>query len=217
MRAEDDLDNGGQILADGQAEVHGGTLDNTGTVSANGDVTLGADGALRQAGSVTAGGDARLDATELTLDDGSETIANGTLALSADTVTNQGLAHGGEQTTVTATNLEHRQGRIQSAGDVTLNVADRLDNRALVTAGSTLTVDAGELDNQGTLVAEEQLAVSVDDALTNQGALQSLGDAGIEAGSWTTTARCWRWATWPSTPRTRSPIPAPCRPKATWP
>ena len=183
VRAKEHLDNAGQILADTQVDVRAASLDNTGTVSANGDVAMRAEGSLRQAGSVTAGGDAQLDAAQLTVEDQSDTIANGTLAVNAETLTNQGLLHGGERTTVTATNLEHRKGRIQSAGDVALNVSERLDNRALVTAGKALAVDAGELDNTGTLVAEERLDVAVDGTLTNQGALQSLGEADVDAGA----------------------------------
>ncbi|MCC4307755.1 DUF637 domain-containing protein [Alcanivorax marinus] len=181
LRAGERLDNQGTVVAGANARLEAGDLNNQGTLAANDDLNLTAT-TVRQDGTATAGGRMRIDAERLENTAGAETVADGALRVSAAEVDNRGLMHGGDRLDIEAATVIHREGRLQSSGEVHLK-ADALENRALVSGAGKVTLETDTLANRGTIVAEQALTVAVEEDFSNRGDLQGLEDVSVTAGT----------------------------------
>ncbi|MFZ6045087.1 filamentous hemagglutinin N-terminal domain-containing protein [Pseudomonas sp. CR3202] len=76
-------------------------------------------------------------------------------------------------------------GRITGGGNTTISVGSQLSNSGVMTSASGLTVNAGQLNNHGTLGSAEQLRLVTPSLLNENGLIFSGGDMALRVGSFT--------------------------------
>ena len=112
----------------------------------------------------------------------------GTLSVAAggDIDNQTGLLSGNQALAVTAANLDNRGGQVQSAlGSVDLQLAGGLRNddpRAVVLAGTDLSLRSGALSNTGTLYGQRDLRLDVAGTLQHDGFIGAGRHASLQAG-----------------------------------
>ncbi|HKS33163.1 MAG TPA: hemagglutinin repeat-containing protein, partial [Enterobacteriaceae bacterium] len=175
-KPERDLRNeqGGEMLTQGDLTIHGDNVINNGSWQGQ-NILLNAQ-RLNNGGDIQSAGDMQLVLDDsLTSAAGSKIVANGTAALQALTLTNQGewIA---KNLTLKAANLTNG-GAVSGVNDLTLDLSDGLTQQegSTLQSGGSLALNVTDLDNQGRIQADT-LAIT-GNALTNSGSLQ--GDNGL--------------------------------------
>ncbi|MEI7290443.1 hemolysin BL-binding protein, partial [Dickeya dadantii] len=166
----DSLRNGGRIQSDGALTVAlspAGVLTNSGTLAANGDTTLMLGG-LDNRGTVSGLGNLTVQGS--TLGNAGQLAAGGALTLSGNGVVGDGGRWQGKTVTITGDTLSNG-GRLSAAEALTLELRGALGNTGTL-AGQTLMARAAALDNGGLLSGREGLTVTLPGTLTNRGRLE---------------------------------------------
>ncbi|MEI7395095.1 hemolysin BL-binding protein, partial [Dickeya dadantii] len=164
----DSLRNGGRIQSDGALTVTlAGGLSNSGTLAANGDTTLTLGG-LDNRGTVSGLGNLTVQGS--TLGNAGQLAAGGALTLSGNGVVGDGGRWQGKTVTVTGDTLSNG-GQLNAAEALTLQLDGALGNTGTL-AGQTLMARAAALDNGGLLSGREGLTVTLPGTLTNRGRLE---------------------------------------------
>ncbi|ROP48904.1 filamentous hemagglutinin [Enterobacter sp. BIGb0383] len=166
---------GGEMLTKGDLTLHSDNVTNNGSWQGQ-NILLNAQ-RLNNGGDIQSAGDMQLVLDDsLTSAEGSKIVANGTAALQALTLTNQGewIA---KNLTLKATNLTNG-GAVSGVNDLTLDLSDGLTQQqgSTLQSGGSLALNVTDLDNQGRIQADT-LAIT-GNALTNSGSLQ--GDNGLK-------------------------------------
>ncbi|AOU90937.1 two-partner secretion domain-containing protein [Achromobacter ruhlandii] len=210
----------GLIQADNALTLRAASLDNSGTLTMDGDPSKGvlakvidilADRVGNQTGSVRAREDLTLAAKDLD-NTGGEIVSQGNARILADGLNNaEGKLLADKRLTVT-TKVLQGLGTLQSAGDLSLQYAGSLsqegdiasgrdlalsvggdmDNRARISAVRDLTITADSLNNQasGELLAGGANAITVARGLTNAGLIDG-GSTRIAADRLENTGRVY--------------------------
>ncbi|WGY71816.1 hemagglutinin repeat-containing protein [Burkholderia cepacia] len=193
-----DLVNSGTFAAQQSATIAAGSVNSTGTLGAgvnndgavghSGDLNVTTSGQLTATGRNLVGGDASLTGGSVNLA-GSQTAANGALALSAtagdlnlpDAKTS---AQGAITANATGT-LVNDRGSVSSDSGITLRGGNVSNQGGKVSAQGPLLVQAaGQLANQsGTLVSQAAAEVRGDSILNNQGTIQSAAGMTVAGGA----------------------------------
>jgi len=187
--ASTSIDNsGGRIVAGTQAAVQvDGAIDNSrGLIQADSALALTAGGRLlNRAGTVeTLGEHATLALQAASIDNTSGRLVNtgdGAARIAAGVITSDGLIGGNGSLDIVAVRLANEgKGRIVSAADMTLAVDALLTNRGSIASGAALAVSGAraELDNQGSILAQDDLVID-NGAIVNRGTIATAsGGAG---------------------------------------
>ncbi|MCQ4680199.1 hemagglutinin repeat-containing protein [Ralstonia pseudosolanacearum] len=207
----------GQNVAGGNATLQGASVNLAGSqTSANGNLSLNAQtGNLDLTGATTsAGGALSANAQGALINDRGHLSSQGATAITAGSLSNQG-GQVVSQSTLSANvtgALANQGGTLQAAGVFNAN-AGSLDNTAghitslnadglnLTTTGllnnaqggtiggnGNVTVQAGQLNNTGTISAVQNLGVSTAQTLVNAGTLAANGNTTVSAGTTLTNA-----------------------------
>ncbi|HND25767.1 MAG TPA: hemagglutinin repeat-containing protein, partial [Rhodocyclaceae bacterium] len=195
------LDNtSGRLIASGRGDVdrfdiRSGPLDNRGGLIQAGRrlrVDTGAYGLSNVATQISGGlvSQGTLDILSAAVDNGAGFIgAQGAMTLLAGMFANTqgGQVIGGDRIALSATTLDNRGGIVQGVGDVTLHLADLLDNRnSLIRAGGTLAFSADRLlnsDTQNAALGLEGSAIRGEVRLIDNtgGAIRATGDLSLSS------------------------------------
>ncbi|WP_213991505.1 hemagglutinin repeat-containing protein [Sodalis sp. dw_96] len=172
------------LMQGGTLTATAASLDNQGQLQGTQGLTFNTDGAQ------TYGADSRL-------------LSNGTAALSAQDITTAGLWQA-DELNITADRLDNSgamvgltsltihssgqlnnllTGQLLSNGDITLQGGQIANNGQI--QGETLTLNGGTLDNEGSLTGLDQLALTLDGALSSSGKLLTNGTGTLTAGQFT--------------------------------
>ncbi|WP_290869143.1 hemagglutinin repeat-containing protein [Aquabacterium sp.] len=176
----------GKMLSLGDLTINGGSLDSTGRLGANGQLTVSLTGALRNSGEVQAAQALSVEAQSLELySDGllqgdSVHIKTGVATLSGKATVR---AQQNLDLTASSLTLQDSDSRVLAAmgaaeGDGgTISVAGSLSNQGLIYSAGALDVHAGSIDNaQGAAISGAgTTTVSSDANFANQGLLWSGG------------------------------------------
>ncbi|MGA4116129.1 hemagglutinin repeat-containing protein [Ralstonia nicotianae] len=207
----------GQNVAGGNATLQGASVNLAGSqTSVNGNLSLNAQaGNLDLTGATaSAGGALSANAQGALINDRGHLASQGATAITAGSLSNQG-GQVVSQSTLSANvtgALANQGGTLQAAGAFNAN-AGSLDNTAghiaslntdglnLTTTGrltnaqggtiggnGNVTVQAGQLNNTGTISAVQNLGVSTAQTLTNAGTLAANGNTTVSAGTTLTNA-----------------------------
>ncbi len=182
LTARDTLDNSGSgtLLTQGAAVLGAATVENDGEWQ-SGSLTLTA-GSLRNGGRIASAGD--LDITLPVDDDPLRTTRRAVRQLAQDVqaagLSNTGTLVSGGDSRITGRQLNN-QGTLAAGGALSLTADDitnggRLESRTLQLFGN-------QLDNRGTLLAEQGGELRLTGALGNTGTLLSNGDWQVQAGA----------------------------------
>ncbi len=181
---------GATVAAVGVLRMDGpGPLQNTqGTLAANGAVAItGASQINNDKGYIGAAGDLSLNAGAITNTAGT-LVAGGAASVSAASLTGDGhvLSHG--DITLNLSGHYTHSGEITALGNASLSVAGDLTNNALLQAGKTLSISAGNLANAaaGEITSGAATAVNVTGTLTNRGLIDGISTQ-VNAGTVTNT------------------------------
>jgi filamentous hemagglutinin len=177
------LTNSGVLAAQQNTTVNAGSVASTGTLAAgvngdgtiagSGDLSVAASGAVTATGRNEGGGNTTIQGASVSLT-GSNTSANGTLALAA---------HGGELNLSGATTT--------AGGALNANAAGTLVNDGgKLSSGGAMQISAANVSNAGgQIVSDATLGLNTAGALVNrQGVIQSAALAGIGAATLDNTA-----------------------------
>ncbi|MGA4089331.1 hemagglutinin repeat-containing protein [Ralstonia nicotianae] len=207
----------GQNVAGGNATLQGASVNLAGSqTSVNGNLSLNAQaGNLDLTGATaSAGGALSANAQGALINDRGHLASQGATAITAGSLSNQGgqiVSQNALSANVTGA-LANQGGTLQAAGAFNAN-AGSLDNTAghiaslnadglnLTTTGrltnaqggtiggnGNVTVQAGQLNNTGTISAVQNLGVSTAQTLTNAGTLAANGNTTVSAGTTLTNA-----------------------------
>ena len=171
----------------GASHVGGGTLRGlgfsvAGPVSADGFLTLNADGALAVPGSVGSGGTLALNAASIAV--GGSLSAAGNLALAGSGgITLSGTAQAGGPITLNSFGAVALLGTTQAGGQLYLQAGGDVTMAGTVSAGADISVSAGgALGQTGSASAGGPLHLSASGGMTLAGALASGGDIATQSG-----------------------------------
>ncbi|WP_246859100.1 hemagglutinin repeat-containing protein [Dickeya oryzae] len=161
---------GSQVLGNGAFSLNAATIDTAGQWQAR-DVTL-RGGSLRNQGTITASGQLSAMLDNLLENTAGTALAGGTVSLGGATVSNAGQVEGRNGLTVQGGSLLSNlsSGQLLSGGALTLNTA-HLTNAGWV-QGTDLTLGTAQLDNTGTLQAQNGLTLHLPQ-WTNSGTVQA--------------------------------------------
>ncbi|MBS0883755.1 hemagglutinin repeat-containing protein [Pantoea sp. JGM49] len=162
------LDNSGNLLSAGDADVLAGSLTNSGKIMADSLTLRG--GSLSNQGLWQ--GTTALDAQasdRLVQSAGGQTLTGGALRLNAGTLETAGTLQG-EGVQVTAGSWQH-QGLLLSGADLTASVSGELNNQGGLLSQGAAQIDAENLNNSGKLLAEKDVTLS-GSSLNNSGTVQ---------------------------------------------
>ncbi|RKP44213.1 filamentous hemagglutinin N-terminal domain-containing protein, partial [Trinickia fusca] len=212
-----DLTNSGTLTAQQSVGVNAGSVNSTGTlgagvnnegsVSRNGDLTVTTAGRLNATGWNVVGGNATLIGSDVNLA-GSQTAANGNLLLKAiagdlnlsgattsakgtlranasGALTNdRGNLSSGSGMTLTAGSLSNQSGNVSSQGPLSVQASGQIANQAgTMVSQSTVRVNGGAIANhQGTLQSAGGMTVSGTSLDNTAGRITSLKPIGIPSG-----------------------------------
>lgn len=155
---------GGTSNANGNLHIKADEIDNRrGTLTSSGSAVLNSSGFNNTEGAVQAA-DLNIETKTQQLKN-SKVIASNTLGFKTD-------------------NLEiEKDTLIQSAGDLTVQTGNSLNNRGTLIAGKNLNIETGgELENNATLRSGEDLLVKTHTSLTNNGSLSADKNLKLESG-----------------------------------
>ncbi|WP_339012862.1 DUF637 domain-containing protein [Aeromonas popoffii] len=191
------LDNAGQLVAQGALQISGNTLSNqaSGLISAD-TLTLRADTSLSSAGILF--GLRQLLVTSTTLDGSGQLLAGSKLGIDTGRITQIGQWLSGGDLALKVGSSLTSQGSISAKNQLELDVqgdwlhqgqwvagnglrattTGALDNRGQLISTGALQVGASSLDNSGSLQAGSTLRLDTSGALHNTGMIASLGDQG---------------------------------------
>ncbi len=161
---------GGRLLATGAMQLTNAQLDNAGQIAADGLAVSG--GTLTNSGGIQGTNGLTLKTDSLTNRNNGELLTGGTLTLNSGELANDGLVQG-DTLDVTADNWRNG-GNALSAQDATVKVKGTLTNSGQILGQQKLDVSAADTDNSGLVVAKV-LALHGD--LVNSGLLQ--GDSSL--------------------------------------
>ncbi|EKY3246083.1 hemagglutinin repeat-containing protein [Cronobacter dublinensis] len=165
LAADGTLSSAASTLTSGQSQTLKGktvTLDNATRVDARNDVTLNG-GALENQAQISAGGSAQLSGERLT--NSGQIAAKGRLETRATRLTNSGTLQGN------GVNVE----------------SDAVTNTGTLQSGADLTLNAATLDQQGTLSARGDAALTARDSLNNRASGNILTDGALTVNAGTLT------------------------------
>lgn len=165
LAADGTLSSAASTLTSGQSQTLKGktvTLDNATRVDARNDVTLNG-GALENQAQISAGGSAQLSGERLT--NSGQVAAKGRLETRATRLTNSGTLQGN------GVNVE----------------SDAVTNSGTLQSGADLTLNAATLDQQGTLSARGDAALTARDSLNNRASGSILTDGALTVNAGTLT------------------------------
>ncbi|WP_105638300.1 hemagglutinin repeat-containing protein [Cronobacter dublinensis] len=165
LAADGTLSSAASTLTSGQSQTLKGktvTLDNATHVDARNDVTLNG-GALDNQAQVSAGGSAQLSGERLT--NSGQIAAKGRLETRTTRLTNSGTLQGN------GVNVE----------------SDAVTNSGTLQSGADLTLNAATLDQQGTLSARGDAALTARDSLNNRASGKILTDGALTVNAGTLT------------------------------
>ncbi|EOV0678028.1 hemagglutinin repeat-containing protein [Cronobacter dublinensis] len=165
LAADGTLSSAAGTLTSGQSQTLKGktvTLDNATRVDARNDVTLNG-GALENQAQISAGGSAQLSGERLT--NSGQIAAKGRLETRATRLTNSGTLQGN------GVNVE----------------SDAVTNSGTLQSGADLTLNAATLDQQGTLSARGDAALTARDSLNNRASGSILTDGALTVNAGTLT------------------------------
>lgn len=165
LAADGSLSSAASTLTSGQSQTLKGktvTLDNATRVDARNDVTLNG-GALDNQAQVSAGGSAQLSGERLT--NSGQIAAKGRLETRTTRLTNSGTLQGN------GVNVE----------------SDAVTNSGTLQSGAALTLNAATLDQQGTLSARGDAALTARDSLNNRASGKILTDGALTVNAGTLT------------------------------
>ncbi|EOI3549103.1 hemagglutinin repeat-containing protein [Cronobacter dublinensis] len=165
LAADGTLSSAASTLTSGQSQTLKGktvTLDNATRVDARNDVTLNG-GALENQAQVSAGGSAQLSGERLT--NSGQIAAKGRLETRTTRLTNSGTLQGN------GVNVE----------------SDAVTNSGTLQSGADLTLNAATLDQQGTLSARGDAALTARDSLNNRASGKILTDGALTVNAGTLT------------------------------
>ncbi|ELQ5997136.1 hemagglutinin repeat-containing protein [Cronobacter dublinensis] len=165
LAADGTLSSAASTLTSGQSQTLKGnavTLDNATRVDARNDVTLNG-GALDNQAQVSAGGSAQLSGERLT--NSGQIAAKGRLETRTTRLTNSGTLQGN------GVNVE----------------SDAVTNSGTLQSGADLTLNAATLDQQGTLSARGDAALTARDSLNNRASGNILTDGALTVNAGTLT------------------------------
>ncbi|EGT5738442.1 filamentous hemagglutinin N-terminal domain-containing protein, partial [Cronobacter dublinensis subsp. dublinensis] len=165
LAADGTLSSAASTLTSGQSQTLKGktvTLDNATRVDARKDVTLNG-GALENQAQISAGGSAQLSGERLT--NSGQIAAKGRLETRATRLTNSGTLQGN------GVNVE----------------SDAVTNSGTLQSGADLTLNAATLDQQGTLSARGDAALTARDSLNNRASGNILTDGALTVNAGTLT------------------------------
>ncbi|EOI3569873.1 hemagglutinin repeat-containing protein [Cronobacter dublinensis] len=165
LAADGTLSSAASTLTSGQSQTLKGnavTLDNATRVDARNDVTLNG-GALDNQAQVSAGGSAQLSGERLT--NSGQIAAKGRLETRTTRLTNSGTLQGN------GVNVE----------------SDAVTNSGTLQSGADLTLNAATLDQQGTLSARGDAALTARDSLNNRASAKILTDGTLTVNAGTLT------------------------------
>ncbi|EOE6860827.1 hemagglutinin repeat-containing protein [Cronobacter dublinensis] len=165
LAADGTLSSAASTLTSGQSQTLKGktvTLDNATRVDARNDVTLNG-GALENQAQVSAGGSAQLSGERLT--NSGQIAAKGRLETRTTRLTNSGTLQGN------GVNVE----------------SDAVTNSGTLQSGAALTLNAATLDQQGTLSARGDAALTARDSLNNRASGKILTDGTLTVNAGTLT------------------------------
>ncbi|EOW6517897.1 hemagglutinin repeat-containing protein [Cronobacter dublinensis] len=165
LAADGTLSSAASTLTSGQSQTLKGktvTLDNATRVDARNDVTLNG-GALDNQAQVSAGGSAQLSGERLT--NSGQIAAKGRLETHTQRLTNSGTLQGN------GVNVE----------------SDAVTNSGTLQSGADLTLNAATLDQQGTLSARGDAALTARDSLNNRASGNILTDGALTVNAGTLT------------------------------
>ncbi|CAE6856709.1 hypothetical protein R69658_07423 [Paraburkholderia aspalathi] len=169
------VNRGGNISQYGSTDQRisaGSALDNTGGTIASNATNLSVStqsltndsGTIKHAGTgtlnVTSSGSASNTAGNL--------VTNGALAVTGDTVSNQGQMSAKGNATVSAQSLDNHAGSIVAGGNLGATVTGALNNQSGTLSGANTTVSAASADNTGGTIEGDQLALSTTGNLINR-------------------------------------------------
>ena len=189
------LDNAGQLVAQGALQINGNTLSNQagGLISAD-TLSLQANTNLSSAGilfglrqllvtSATLDGSGQLLAgSKLGIDTGRVTqigqwLSGGDLALKVgSSLTSQGRISAKNQLELAVQGDWQNQGQWVAGSSLRATATAALDNRGKLISNGAMQVGASSLDNSGSLQAGSTLRLDTSGALRNTGMIASLGD-----------------------------------------
>ncbi|WP_321906121.1 hemagglutinin repeat-containing protein [Paraburkholderia tropica] len=189
----------GTITANGTLSVSGTGIDNsegTLTNAGTGQTAATATGAITNTGGVLGGnGNVSVNAQALANDAGAQLVGGGTTSLNVTgSVSNtSGLLYGdaGLDLNQIHATLVNDSGKIQSAGDVTLNVASLANAGGAVSANSDISV-SGALSGSGSMTAGHDLTLVLQGDFANDatGALHADNDMTVSTtGTFTNASR----------------------------
>ena len=162
-----DLINSGTLVSQGEGDLNGSTLSNSGKIMANRlglqTTSLNNDGLLQGNTALTA------QADNITQSAGGKTLSGGTLTLNAGQINTQGLLQG-EQATVIADNWLH-QGSLLGSKELNVSISNELHNTGSLLSQDKAQVAAGTLNNSGSLLSEGAMTLN-GAALNNNGSVQ---------------------------------------------
>ncbi|EPO1082591.1 hemagglutinin repeat-containing protein [Cronobacter dublinensis] len=165
LAADGTLSSAASTLTSGQSQTLKGktvTLDNATRVDARNDVTLNG-GALENQAQISAGGSAQLSGERLT--NSGQIAAKGRLETRTTRLTNSGTLQGN------GVNVE----------------SDAVTNSGTLQSGADLTLNAATLDQQGTLSARGDAALTARDSLNNRASGSILTDGALMVNAGTLT------------------------------
>ncbi|MGK3131397.1 hemagglutinin repeat-containing protein [Pantoea sp. C8B4] len=147
----DMFDNSGTLLAGDRGEIITGQLTQTGTVNAQGDMNILANGAVANQNSIS--GNHSLTINSLSLDN-SGTLNSPELSLMSSHITNHGLIQGEKSLILNSSGLDNLAGAsLTTSGDFSLNIP-QVFNAGLITIDAALDITADQLTNSGEINAQ---------------------------------------------------------------
>ncbi|MBD8199667.1 hemagglutinin repeat-containing protein [Pseudomonas viridiflava] len=158
---------GGSISALGSGDWNFGTVNGLGNVQLNNALTYTSDSLALLAGDRLASGSG-LTLNLRSLNNGGQLLSDGdlTVNLTGDMI-NSGRLSAQNLLTVNANNLSQNGGRIGGGTDTRLNLNGTLDNLGFLTARQNLRIDADQIDNRGTLGAQNNVNLNARNGITN--------------------------------------------------
>jgi filamentous hemagglutinin len=178
----------GELSAGGNTTLQAGSLDNdAGHITAAGDVSSITSGATsNQGGTIAANGSTTLNAGSLNNTGGTVSALNSLTANVQGAVDNaSGTLVANQALMLDAGSLVNDKGSIQSTqAAARLNVSGALANGSgYIGAATDLNIKAGSLTNAGSLRGANDIAVTVNGQLANDGSITAVRNTTITAGS----------------------------------
>ncbi|WP_404401298.1 hemagglutinin repeat-containing protein [Pelagibacterium halotolerans] len=176
------LDQSGTLRANGDVTLDAGsTLGQSGTIEALGDMSLTSGAALAHSGTLRGNGDIAIDA-DGALGQSGTIEAAGNLSLSGSTaVTHSGTTRADGNVAINAGDMLDTSGAIEAAGNLSLSSLEAIAQSGTVRANGSVTLDAGStLGQSGTIEALGNVALSSGAALAHSGTLRGNGDVTLD-------------------------------------